>query len=141
MLSATTIARRPDFDVSAVTCRDDHTGWSVPDEHTSHPLVLVRAGRFRRRTPGAVTDLDRTTAYLGVPGEEDSFSHPAGGDVCTSLAVSPELWRDIAGEAPVRPWTYVDARVDLAHRRLLAARDDVDYALTERLLALLAETV
>ena len=104
MLSATTLAHRPAFQVSAVICRDDHTGWSPPDEHTSHRLVLVRSGRFRRRTPGAVTDLDRTTAYLGTPGEEDSFAHPAGGDVCTALHISPELWRDVAGETPVRPW-------------------------------------
>lgn len=141
MLSATTIAHRPAFLVSSVTCRADHAGWSPPDAHTSHRLVLVRSGRFRRRTPGAVTDLDRTTAYLGTPGEEDSFAHPAGGDVCTAFHVSGELWRDIAGETPVRPWVYVDARVDLAHRRLLAAREDVDHALTAQLLTLLAETI
>ncbi|MEV0649837.1 helix-turn-helix transcriptional regulator [Phytomonospora sp. NPDC050363] len=141
MLSARTIASRPAFEVSAVTCSADHTGWSPPDAHADHRVVLVRSGRFRRRTPGGITDLDRTTAYLGTPGEEDSFAHPAGGDVCTALRLSPQLWHDIAGETPVRPWAYVDARVDLAHRRLLAARDDLDYALTESLLILLAEAI
>jgi AraC-like DNA-binding protein len=73
-------------------------------------------------------------AYLGVPGEEDRFAHPAGGDVCTSVGIAPGLWDGITSGRTI----YVDAHVDLAHRRLLmaAADGDIDYALTEELLRL-----
>jgi len=77
-------------------------------------------------------------AYLGVPGEEERFAHPAGGDVCTSVRIAPRLWDGTASGRTV----YVDARVDLAHRRLLiaAAGGDIDYALTEELLRLVTAT-
>ncbi|GAB1513649.1 helix-turn-helix transcriptional regulator [Actinophytocola sp. KF-1] len=101
-------------------------------------LVLVRRGRFRRRVAGAVVDLDPAVAYLGVPGEQESFAHPAGGDVCTSVSLSAELGERLAGAA--RPVLYVDARVDLAHRRLLAGTDDPDFGLVEALLTLLGHT-
>ncbi|MEV8630725.1 AraC family transcriptional regulator [Streptosporangium sp. NPDC051023] len=136
MLSAVTLAARPHFTVSAVTCRAHHTRWSEPDADEVHRLVLVRRGRFRRQADGADADLDPTMAYLGAPGEEERFAHPMGGDLCTSVTVTPGLWEG--------PWSgatvYVDARVDLAHRRLLAAArgGDVDYALTEELLRLVA---
>lgn len=136
MLSAVPLAVRPRFTVSTVTCRAHHTRWSEPDADKAHRLVLVRRGRFRRRVDGVDTDLDPTMAYLAAPGEEERFAHPAGGDLCTSVTVSPHLW-----EGPWRGATvYVDARVDLAHRRLLAAArgGDVDYALTEELLRLVA---
>jgi AraC-like DNA-binding protein len=73
-------------------------------------------------------------AYLGVPGEEERFAHPAGGDVCTSVSIAPGLWDGRASGGTL----YVDARVDLAHRRVLAAAvgGDIDYALTEELLRL-----
>ncbi|MER7211322.1 AraC family transcriptional regulator [Streptosporangium sp. NPDC000239] len=136
MLSAVPLAVRPHFAVSTVTCRAHHTRWSAPDPGGAHRLVLVRRGRFRRWADGVEADLDPTMAYLAAPGEEERFAHPAGGDLCTSVAVSPRLWDG--------PWTgttvYVDARVDLAHRRLLAAArgGDVDYALAEELLGLVA---
>ena len=73
-------------------------------------------------------------AYLSLPGEEERFAHPAGGDVCTSVSIAPRLWDGIASGRTV----YVDARVDLAHRRLLMAATggDTDYALIEELLCL-----
>ena len=99
-------------------------------------MVLVRRGRFRRWADGTDTDLDSTMAYLGAPGEEERFAHPAGGDVCTAVFFNPSLWRRHAKGTAV----YVDARVDLAHRRLIAAagRGDIDYAMTEELLHLIA---
>jgi AraC-like DNA-binding protein len=80
--------------------------------------------------------LDPTVAYLGVPGEEERFAHPAGGDECTSVSLTPEL----VDCSAAKPAIYVDARLDLAHRRFVAAArsGDVDYAATEHLLALLA---
>ncbi|WP_214415678.1 helix-turn-helix domain-containing protein [Sphaerisporangium fuscum] len=135
MLSAVPLAVRPEFTVSAVTCAGERAPWSAPDLRADHRLVLVRRGRFRRWADGVAADLDPTVAYLGSPGEEERFAHPAGGDVCTSLSLAPGLCEGPAGGVTI----YVDARVDLAHRRLLmAARGgDVDYALSEELLGLL----
>ncbi|MDH6141565.1 AraC-like DNA-binding protein [Kitasatospora sp. GP30] len=136
MLSASTLAARPEFTVAVVGCRSDHLRWSEPETRDDHRLVLVRRGRFRRRVDGAEADLDPTMAYLGAPGEEERFAHPAGGDLCTSVSFKPAL----LGRPPTAATVYVDARVDLAHRRLVAAAGtgDVDYALTEELLRLVA---
>ncbi|MDP9868312.1 MULTISPECIES: helix-turn-helix domain-containing protein [Streptosporangium] len=136
MLSAVTLATRPEFTVTTVACRSDHTRWSQPEARDDHRMVLVRRGRFRRWTDGSDADLDPTVAYLGAPGQEERFAHPSGGDICTSVSFAPRLW-----EGPLDAMTvYVDARVDLAHRRLLAAAagGDIDYALTEELLGLVA---
>ncbi len=103
--------------------------------------MLVRAGRFRRQTLHGPTDLDRTVGYLGPPGEQEQFAHPHGGDVCTSLQMSAAVWRQLMGDVRVSHSAtfHVDARADLAHRRLLAAgADDVEYELAEDLLRLLA---
>lgn len=101
-------------------------------------LVLVQSGRFRRRGADGPADLDPTVGYLGAPGEADQFAHPHGGDVCTSVQLSPPLWGELVGERR-RSTIYVDARLELAHRRLLVApRQDVDYQLAEELLALTA---
>ncbi|MFF9817692.1 helix-turn-helix domain-containing protein [Streptomyces sp. NPDC014006] len=145
MLTALPVAGHPDFTVTAVTCRGDHVRWSAPEVRTDYRIVLVRLGRFRRRVAGDTADMDTTMAYVGVPGEEESFAHPAGGDVCTSISVTPHLWRSLAddAEAPAPQAVYVDPPLDLAHRRLLAAAPcgDVGYALCEELLALLAATI
>ncbi|WP_063062863.1 helix-turn-helix transcriptional regulator [Nocardia sienata] len=136
MLSAVPLAARPEFAVTAVTCRSDHARWSEPEARDDHRLVLVRRGRFRRQSGGGPTDLDPTVGYLGAPGEEERFAHPAGGDICTAVTLAPELW-----ERPVPAGTvYVDARIELAHRRLLGAAGagDIDYALAEELLRLVA---
>lgn len=135
MLTAVSLAHRPDFVVSAVKCRDDHTGWSQAEVRDRYGVVLVRRGRFRRRVRGAVTEIDPTVGYANAPGEEEQFAHPCGGDECTWLTLTPRLWSGVAASI-----FYVDARLELAHRRLLAAARaaDIDYALVERLLALLA---
>ncbi|HTJ31946.1 MAG TPA: AraC family transcriptional regulator [Dactylosporangium sp.] len=140
-MKAVQLAGRPGLDVAAVTCDGDHAGWSPPEAQPDYRVVLVRRGRFRRRVAGRAADLDPTVGYLGMPSDEEHFAHPAGGDVCTAIRLHPSLWRALAGEAdPAARTLYVDARLDLAHRRLLrAARDgDVEYAVVERLTALLA---
>lgn len=146
MLTSTVLATRPDFRITAVNCRDDHTLWSEAEVREDYRVVLVRRGRFRRRAAGIPAEVDPTVAYLGVPGEEERFAHPAsGGDECTSISLTPALWRVVAGEdaRPVRQSVYVDARLDLAHRRVLASArtGDVDHAVTEELLGLLSATV
>lgn len=146
MLTSTVLATRPDFCVTAVNCRDDHTRWSPAEVREDYRVVLVRRGRFRRQTAGAPSEVDLTMAYLGVPGEEERFAHPAGGgDECTSISLTPGLWRVVAGEdaRPVRRTVYVGARLDLAHRRVLASArtGDVDHAVTEELLGLLSAAI
>ncbi|MCE7003468.1 AraC family transcriptional regulator [Kibdelosporangium philippinense] len=134
MRTTTSLARRPGFGIDVVTCVDDHTGWSKPEPRAGFGFVLARRGRFRWSSRGREVHVDPTVGYVTVPGAEERFAHPAGGDVCTSVAVAPELWRGAAG-----PALYVDARVDVAHRRLLAAlrSGDVDYAVAEEFLGLL----
>jgi AraC-like DNA-binding protein len=145
VLTAVTLAQRPDFQVRAVTCREHHARWSEPEMQDGHLLVLVRRGRFRRRADGYATDLDPSVGYLSTPGQEEHFAHPHGGDVCTAVALSTGLWAATVGEggrtAPRH--LYIDARIDLAHRRMLiAARaGDVDYALAEQLVGLLTDAV
>ncbi|MBO2443722.1 helix-turn-helix transcriptional regulator [Actinomadura nitritigenes] len=142
MLSAVTLAARPQFAVTSVDCRSDHVRWSEPEAHRDHRMVLVRRGRFRRWADGAAADLDPTVGYLGAPGAEERFAHPAGGDACTSVSFTPWLGEELTDRPTGHGTTvYVDARVDLAHRRLLAAAeagDDIDYAMVEELLRLVA---
>ncbi|MGC0415974.1 helix-turn-helix domain-containing protein [Embleya sp. AB8] len=145
MLTSLSVVTRPDFHISAVSCRAEHTGWSAAEVGDDYRMILVRSGRFRRRAAGVPADVDATMAYLAAPGEEEQFAHPAGGDVCTSITVTPDLWRTMAGD-DARPATgtiYVDAHLDLAHRRTLSAAraGDADYALAEELLALLSAAV
>ena len=140
VLSVAALAIRPDVTVSTVVCREHHRRWSdaeVPDEHR---LVLVRSGRFRRTSPHGSIDLDPTLGYLSQPGVEERFAHPGGGDLCTSISVAPARWAALC-HAVERSDFYVDARVDLAHRRLLTSGPDPDYALVEHLLTLLSATV
>lgn len=134
--SAVRLATGPEFTLRVVACQDDHRGWSAPEERIGHELVLVRRGRFRRRVRGEVADVDPTVGYLSAPGDEERFAHPSGGDLCTSICVGEGLW-PAEGASSV---LYVDAQLDLAHRRLLAATrsGDVDYALVEQLLVLLS---
>ena len=144
MLSFVDVAARPDFTVTTVTCQDDHKGWSEVESPDEYRVVLVRQGRFRRRTAQVQTDLDPTVAYVGAPGEEEHFAHPAGGDVCTLVSLTPELWSVLAGDAArIGSAVYVDPRLDLTHRRVLAAASagDVEYALTEQLLRLVGHVI
>ena len=132
---------RPGYTVSVVRCADDHTGWSAPEVADGHRLVLVRRGRFRRHARGMAADADPTLAYLAVPGEEERFAHPAGGDVCTSVTFGAQLWRRLAGDGAARPTVYVDGALELAHRRAVASVADPDYALAEQLLVLVGRAI
>jgi AraC-like DNA-binding protein len=136
--SAVDVIADRDFTMHKFSCLDDHTGW-FGGYQDSYQIVLVRAGMFRVRSGGVVSEVDRTVCYVGVPGVDEEFAHPSSGEVCTVLTLTPGLWRSMAGDAPVtRPHAYTTARIELTHRRLLAARDDPSYALTEELLDLLA---
>lgn len=136
----TVLAARPQFSLHACTCRPDCSGWSHVECPSHGRLVLVRSGWFRRRAADGPVDLDPTVGYVGGPGEGERFAHPHGGDVCTSVQLSAASWRQLAGEHRRlrRSTVYVDARLELAHRRLLATGADIDYQLAEQLLTLAA---
>jgi AraC-like DNA-binding protein len=134
----------PDLTLSEVTCRDDHTRWSSPEApYSRHVLVLARRGRFRRRGREGITDVDPHIGYLTEPGADECFAHPHGGDLCTAIGVGPDLWAGLPSEPSHRSTVYVDARMELLHRRVIAAAraGDPDYALVEGLLALLAQAL
>lgn len=144
VLSVVTVAARAEFSLHSWTCRADCSGWSEPEVPVDARLVLVRAGRFRRRGRDGPADLDPTVGYFGHPGEEEHFAHPHGGDVCTSVQMSPASWWQLVGEPSRlgRAPLYVDARLDFTHRKLLAAgSDDVDYHLAEGLLGLMGQAL
>ncbi|WBB75130.1 AraC family transcriptional regulator [Micromonospora sp. WMMD1128] len=136
MRTASRLLAHPDFRVSVVRCRDDHTGWSAPEPAGAYGLVLTRRGAFRRAGRGGETWVGPTVAYLSVPGEEERFAHPAGGDECTSVHLSQRLWRELFDDRPVPGTVHVDGHVDLAHRLLLRDVADPDHAAAERLVRL-----
>ncbi|WP_439380188.1 helix-turn-helix domain-containing protein [Amycolatopsis lexingtonensis] len=138
---AVEVVARPGYAVSVVECADDHTGWSPAEVSSAYRMVLVRRGRFRRRAGGVVADADRTVAYLAVPGDEECFAHPAGGDTCTSVSFGSRLWSRLAADRPLRPVVYVDAALELAHRRAVASAADPDYALAEELLVMVGRAI
>ncbi len=131
MRESTAVAVTEDFAVHTVRCTDHRPGWSEPESFTAHRIVLVRAGRFRMRSRHGRAVIDPTMGYAEAPGGEGRFAHPAGGDVCTAITLSPGLWRGSAG------MVRVGARADVAHRLLLRAGPDVGYETAERLLGLL----
>ncbi|MEV0719469.1 hypothetical protein [Asanoa sp. NPDC050611] len=124
MQKAEVVAAGAGFAVRTVTCTDDHARWSPAEARGGHTLVLPRRGRFRRLVDGVAVDLDPTVGYVTLPGGEERFAHPSGGDVCTAISMSAALWHDVAGDRRPRAAVYVDARLDLAHRRLLRAAGD-----------------
>ncbi|NIH82304.1 helix-turn-helix domain-containing protein [Amycolatopsis viridis] len=139
MVAVSLIAAQPGFVVRVVECRGEHRGWSEPEERSGPELVLVRGGWFRRRTPAGIVDADPTLGYLSLPGDEETFAHPAGGDVCTAIRFTPQLWDQLFDGRPAAGSTvYVGAALELAHRRFVAAtrQPDVDYGLSEHLLEL-----
>lgn len=142
VLDVAQMVRGRGFTLSVFACTGHGRTWSAVEVQDDVRMVLVHQGRFRRRVRGRSTLVDPTSAYLGVPGEEEQFAHPAGGDRCTSLSIAPPLWHELAGEGtrPCRPEVYVDARLDLAHRRVLAAarHGDASFELLEELLGLFA---
>lgn len=144
VLTAVTLAARPEFSLSQWSCGGHGAGWSEPECPVDARLVLVRAGHFRRRGADGPLDLDSTVGYLGAPGEVEQFAHPHGGDTCTSVQLSATNWEQLAGEPGRvrRAAVYVDAGLELAHRRLLRAGPiDGDYRLAEDLVRLLASVL
>ncbi|GII80649.1 AraC family transcriptional regulator [Sphaerisporangium rufum] len=136
MRSSRTVVETPDFSVRVVACGERGPGWGAPEEGGADALVLVHRGMFRVRAGGRPLTADPTMGYVQAPGLDYSFAHPAGGDVCTVIAVAGHLWHT-AGDVPAAGPVAVDGRVELAHRLLLRSdRDAADPA--ERLVRTLA---
>lgn len=102
--------------VAQVRCDGHDRRWGQAEEVAVLGLVLVRAGVFRRRADGVETVLDSTVAYVQRPGEVQQVAHPAGGDLCTSVAISPEIAERLGASGQLR----VTPEADLAHRWLVA---------------------
>jgi AraC-like DNA-binding protein len=132
----TDVAQGPGFIVQSVTCTSDHLRWSAPEDPQASGLVLVRKGRYRRRSCGSELDVDVTTGYFRLPGLPEAFAHPMGGDSCTWVGISPSLWAcaaaDLSGSTAEDADTqslglastagiHVDGPLALAHHRLLTA--------------------
>lgn len=132
----TAVAQSADLKVDVVACLDEHASWSAPEVATAAQVVLVRKGRFRLQAQGRPMTIDPTTGYLQVSGDEASFSHPAGGDVCTAITLFGEALTESIGTVRV-PDVRVDARLELAHRMLVRDPDDVEFATVDSVVNLL----
>lgn len=137
MRRSTPVVTAPEYSVRVVECSDDHRGWSRTEPADTFGLVLPRRGRFRLVSDGVEQTVDVTQGYAQVPGREQRFAHPAGGDVCTFVSVGSTLWREIVGGLPAPAVVRVDGAAELAHRLLLrTAHDAADPA--ERLVRTVA---
>jgi AraC-like DNA-binding protein len=110
------------------------TGWEEPILAERYSLLLVRSGAFQFRDDGASAIADPTVGWAREPGREVQTGLLPCGDVCTVIAVAPELWRPFAGHV-----VHVDAAMEVAHRLLLRAirHGDMHYAAAETLCGLL----
>ena len=107
--------------VDEVRCASGRSGWSAPERSAGLGLVFVRCGVFFRRVRGDVHVVDACAAYWEHPGDEQQILHPAdAGDVCTALAIAPDLLRSVIPDErplPRRP-ILTGPRADLRHRLL-----------------------
>jgi AraC-like DNA-binding protein len=118
------VVNSPDFAVRVVTCAGSHREWSAAEEADTPGIVLPHSGMFRLLSDGRRQTVDPTHGYLQTPGQEQRFAHPAGGDVCTFIAVREPLWDAVVGERIAVRAVVVDPRMELAHRLLLRSRRD-----------------
>ncbi|WP_433301823.1 helix-turn-helix domain-containing protein [Actinoplanes sp. CA-030573] len=118
MLEHRILLESPVARVAAVRCPGGRA-WSAEEEVSGAAVVLIRRGVFVRRADGRATLADVTAGYLQRRAELQQIAHPAGGDLCTSVAVPDEMADRLAHRHGDR--VPVSAAADLAHRRLLAA--------------------
>ncbi|WP_108495497.1 AraC family transcriptional regulator [Promicromonospora sp. AC04] len=137
MRRSTPVLTTPEYSVRVVACSDDHRGWSAAEPPDTFGLVLPRRGHFRLVNGGVEQSVDVTQGYAQIPGLDQRFAHPSGGDVCTFVSVGATLWREIVGDRPAPTTVRVDGATELAHRLLLrTALDAADPA--ERLVRTVA---
>jgi len=138
MLESRVVLDGPAARVYRVRCPGHERRFGAPEPVSRAAIVLPCSGVFRLRVDGRERVIDATTAYVQLPGDEQQFAHPAGGDVCTSIEVDPESAGDRLAAVANRP-APVTPRLALAHRLLLrrarAGADPVELTdLTESLI-------
>jgi AraC-like DNA-binding protein len=117
----------PALRLARVFCSGCERRFGPVEEVTTATIVLPCRGVFRLRVNGRERVVDPASVYLQWPGDEEQFAHPAGGDVCTAIAVGPELAARLAEEGLARRAVPVAPSLALAHRRLLShARSGAD---------------
>ncbi|MFI7127126.1 hypothetical protein ACIBQ1_15630 [Nonomuraea sp. NPDC050153] len=109
MRSAVRVAAGDGFHLDAVTCVDDHRGWSAAQVGPGHRLVLVRRGRFRRMADGrAVPPSGRPPPVRRLPGRpvppfdgpERVLRRPYGGGRdagqagCSARSPDQSVWKE-----------------------------------------------
>jgi AraC-like DNA-binding protein len=142
MLKSRVVVDGPGVRVAQVHCPGHERRFGAPEPVSWPRIVLPSRGVFRLRVGGHETVVDSATVYLSVPGPEQQFAHPAGGDVCTSVDVGVypdgvELAALGYRAAPVAP------SLSLAHRLLLgrARGGATGVELTDLATALAAEAL
>jgi len=120
MLEHRTLLESPFAVAAEVRCPGLSSARGAEEQAGGAAVVLVRRGVFRRTADGRPALADVTTGYVQRPGESQRIDHPAGGDVCTSIAVSEDLADRLGHAGPIR----VSAAADLAHRCFLADPSD-----------------
>jgi AraC-like DNA-binding protein len=104
--------------VARVRCPGHELRFGEPEPVRSPATVLPVRGVFRLRVDGAESVVDPALAYVQLPGHEQQFSHPAGGDVCTSIDLGAEPAAGELAALAYRP-VPVGPPLALAHRLLL----------------------
>ncbi len=108
-----------------------------PDEAAG---LVVQPGP---RTPGPIPPASRWCVRRHR--HHARLPRGAGGDLCTWINLRPQLWASLSGGAtPMAGSTfYVDAHLDLVHRRLLNAgrTGDVGHAVARQLLDVLEDVL
>jgi AraC-like DNA-binding protein len=108
----------PGVRVARVRCPGHELRFGEPEPVGRPSIVLPVRGVFRLRVDGAETVVDPALAYVQVPGREQQFAHPAGGDVCTSIDVGAEPAAAEVIAMAHRP-VPIGPPLALAHRLLL----------------------
>jgi AraC-like DNA-binding protein len=123
------------FTVEDLRIVERSPAWTQPETGRNHRMVFVRRGVFRLRRPGWEGLADPVTAYVGLPGDEQSIGHkPGREDVCTVVTLNPEFASELLPDRPPATPIPTTGRIDLAQRVLAArARSGADaFELTER---------
>jgi len=108
----------PGVRVAQVHCPGHELRFGAAEPVGAPAIVLPVRGVFRLRVDGAESVVDPALAYVQVPGHEQQFAHPAGGDVCTSIDVGAEPAAAEVIDLAYRP-VPVGPPLALAHRLLL----------------------
>jgi AraC-like DNA-binding protein len=139
MLHSQVLLEAPGLRVSQVHCPGHERRFGVPEPVTRPSIVLPVRGVFRLRVDGRETVVDPALTYLQVPGQEQQFAHPAGGDLCTSIDVGDPARPDL--EALANRPVPIAPSVTVAHRLLLgrARAGAASLELTDRAAALVGE--